>query len=105
MVVIDKNIPIWELFAGRLFLGGYLHMGGKTKGDKVLAFLPGLMVPRKQTDRWYHSLRSAFSWEEDQFKALDKLNRDTLRYLIVIIYRDVKPESNNQGRKWWCLAQ
>lgn len=51
VVVIDKNIHIWELFASRLFLGGYLPVGGERKGDKVFAFLPGLMVPRKQMDR------------------------------------------------------
>lgn len=50
--MIDKNIYIWELFAGRRFLTGYSRVGRERKGDKLFAFLLELVVPRRQTDRW-----------------------------------------------------
>lgn len=38
MAVIDENIHIWELFGGRIFLGGGLHTGGERKGDRCWLF-------------------------------------------------------------------
>lgn len=50
MVVIHDDIPIWELFACRAFLGDYLEEGDERKGDRYL--LPTwVTVPKKQMDR------------------------------------------------------
>lgn len=101
--MIDKNVHIWELFAGVFLL--VIHVWAEREREtSCLPFYLSLWFLGDRRTGGYHSLRSVLSWEEDQFEVLDKLNRDTLRYLIVTIYRDVELESNKQGTEWWSLA-
>lgn len=63
---------------------------------RCFAFLPGLQFLGNSgagsvVDSDQHFARGKV------VSVLDMLNQDILRYLIVTIYRDVKPEHNNQG--------
>lgn len=96
VAVIDGNIYIWELFGGRIFLGGCLHTSGERKGDRCWLFCLGLWFPG---NKWTGGI---IPWDQHfsgrkLTSVLDLLHQDTLRYSIVTICRNIKLENNNQG--------